>query len=103
VAARVRPKGHAPRRAPLRCYVRPADELDHHPDDAHHSRRQRDRGDEEPERRQREDAHARKWTFDRALETEASLMGLAGLALAVCNDRRVLALPAFTASKRQSS
>jgi hypothetical protein len=38
-----------------------------------------------------------EWEFDRTLETEASLMGLLGLALGVGVDRRLLILPGFTA------
>lgn len=40
----------------------------------------------------------REWDFDRTLETEASIMGLVGLALGVVVDRRLLALPAFVAA-----
>lgn len=40
----------------------------------------------------------REWDFERLVEAEASLMGLAGLALAMTVDRRLLALPGFVAS-----
>lgn len=40
----------------------------------------------------------REWDFERVVEAEASLMGLAGLALAITVDRRLLALPGFVAS-----
>jgi hypothetical protein len=36
----------------------------------------------------------REWDTDRAIELEASLVGLAGLALGALVDRRLLALPA---------
>jgi len=39
-----------------------------------------------------------EWDFERVLETEASLMGLIGLALGLAVDRRLLVLPAFVAS-----
>lgn len=39
-----------------------------------------------------------EWDFDRTLETEASVMGLLGLALGVGVDRRFLVLPAFVAA-----
>ena len=39
-----------------------------------------------------------EWDFDRTVETEASLMGLLGLALGLAVDRRFLALPAFVSS-----
>jgi hypothetical protein len=39
-----------------------------------------------------------EWDFDRTLETEASLMGLFGLALGLTVDRRLLALPGFVAA-----
>ena len=39
-----------------------------------------------------------EWDFERVLETEASLMGLIGLALGLGVDRRLLVLPAFVAS-----
>ena len=35
-----------------------------------------------------------EWDFDRTLETEASIMGLLGLALGLVVDKRLLALPA---------
>lgn len=41
---------------------------------------------------------AAEWDFDRTLETEAALMGLAGLALGVAVDRRLLVLPAFVSA-----
>ncbi len=40
----------------------------------------------------------REWDFDRALETEASLMGLLGLTLGIAVDKRFLVLPGFVAS-----
>ena len=40
----------------------------------------------------------REWPFDRVLETEAALMGLAGLGLGVATDKRLLALPAFVSA-----
>jgi hypothetical protein len=40
----------------------------------------------------------REWTFDRALEAEAALMGLLGLALGVAVDRRLLVLPGFVSA-----
>jgi hypothetical protein len=39
-----------------------------------------------------------EWDFDRTLETEASLMGLMGLALGTAVDKRFLVLPAFVAT-----
>lgn len=39
-----------------------------------------------------------EWSFDRVLETEAALMGLAGLALATAVDRRLLVLPGIVSS-----
>jgi hypothetical protein len=39
-----------------------------------------------------------EWDFDRTLETEASLMGLVGLALGAAVDKRFLVLPAFVAT-----
>jgi hypothetical protein len=39
-----------------------------------------------------------EWDFDRTVETEASLMGLLGLALAIAVDKRFLALPAFVST-----
>jgi hypothetical protein len=39
-----------------------------------------------------------EWDFDRVLETEASLMGLLGLGLAVAADRRLLLAPGVVAS-----
>jgi hypothetical protein len=39
-----------------------------------------------------------EWDFDRTLETEASLMGLLGLALGLAVDRRLLILPAFVST-----
>jgi hypothetical protein len=39
-----------------------------------------------------------EWDFDRAVETEAALMGLLGLGLAVVIDKRFLALTAFVSS-----
>ena len=39
-----------------------------------------------------------EWDFDRTLETEASLMGLIGLALGVAIDKRFLVLPGFVAA-----
>lgn len=39
-----------------------------------------------------------EWDFDRALETEASLMGLLGLTLAVAADKRLLVLPGFVSA-----
>lgn len=38
-----------------------------------------------------------EWDVDRTLETEASLMGLIGLALGMAIDRRFLVLPGFVA------
>jgi hypothetical protein len=38
------------------------------------------------------------WDFDRTLETEASVMGLVGLALGVAVDKRLLMVPAFVAA-----
>lgn len=40
----------------------------------------------------------REWDTDRTIELEASLMGLAGLALGAMVDRRFLALPAMVGS-----
>jgi hypothetical protein len=40
----------------------------------------------------------REWNFDRALEAEAALMGLVGLALGAAVDRRLLVLPGFVAA-----
>jgi hypothetical protein len=39
-----------------------------------------------------------EWDFDRTLETEASVMGLAGLVLGLTLDRRLLVLPGFVAA-----
>lgn len=39
-----------------------------------------------------------EWDFDRTVETEASLMGLVGLALGVAVDRRFLVLPALVST-----
>lgn len=39
-----------------------------------------------------------EWDFDRVLETEASLMGLAGLTLAAVFGRRLLVIPGFAAA-----
>ena len=39
-----------------------------------------------------------EWDFDRTLETEASLIGLIGLALGTAVDRRFLVLPGFVAT-----
>jgi hypothetical protein len=39
-----------------------------------------------------------EWDFNRTIETEASLMGLVGLALGVAVDRRLLILPAFVST-----
>jgi hypothetical protein len=39
-----------------------------------------------------------EWDFDRVLETEASLMGLIGLALGVTLDKRLLVLPGVVAT-----
>jgi hypothetical protein len=39
-----------------------------------------------------------EWDFDRTLETEASVMGLLGVALGLTVDRRLLVLPAFVAA-----
>ena len=39
-----------------------------------------------------------EWDFDRTLETEASLMGLLGLALGAAVDKRLLVLPGFVAA-----
>lgn len=39
-----------------------------------------------------------EWDFDRTLETEASLMGLLGLALGVAVNPRLLVLPGFVAA-----
>ena len=39
-----------------------------------------------------------EWDFDRTVETEASLMGLFGLALGVAVDKRLLVLPAFVST-----
>ena len=39
-----------------------------------------------------------EWDFNRTLETEASLMGLLGLALGVAVDRRLLIVPAFVST-----
>jgi hypothetical protein len=39
-----------------------------------------------------------EWDFDRTLETEASLMGLLGLALGIGVDKRLLVLPAFVST-----
>jgi hypothetical protein len=39
-----------------------------------------------------------EWDFDRTLEVEASLMGLAGLTLGVALDKRFLLLPGFVAA-----
>jgi hypothetical protein len=44
------------------------------------------------------DALDAEWDFERVVETEASLMGLLGLALGLGVDRRLLVLPAFVAS-----
>ena len=38
-----------------------------------------------------------EWDYDRTLETEASLMGLIGLALGVAVDKRLLVLPGLVA------
>lgn len=40
----------------------------------------------------------REWNFDRALEAEAALTGLVGLALGAAVDRRLLVLPGFVAA-----
>lgn len=39
-----------------------------------------------------------EWGFDRTLEAEAALMGLAGLSLGVLVDRRLLVIPGFVAT-----
>jgi hypothetical protein len=39
-----------------------------------------------------------EWDFDRTVETEASLMGLLGLALGIAVDKRFLVLPAFVST-----
>lgn len=39
-----------------------------------------------------------EWDFDRVLEAEASAMGIAGLALALAVDKRLLVLPAFVST-----
>ena len=39
-----------------------------------------------------------EWNFDRALEAEAALTGLIGLALGAAVDRRLLILPGFVAA-----
>jgi hypothetical protein len=39
-----------------------------------------------------------EWNFDRIIETEASLMGLAGLALGIAVDKRFLVLPAVVST-----
>jgi hypothetical protein len=39
-----------------------------------------------------------EWDFDRTLETEASLVGLIGLALGTAIDKRFLVLPGFVAT-----
>jgi sirohydrochlorin ferrochelatase len=39
-----------------------------------------------------------EWDFDRTLETEASLMGLLGLALGVSVNKRFLVVPAFVSA-----
>ena len=39
-----------------------------------------------------------EWDFDRTVETEASLMGLLGLALGIGVDKRFLVLPAFVST-----
>jgi hypothetical protein len=39
-----------------------------------------------------------EWDFDRIVETEASLMGLLGLALALAVDRRLLVAPGLVAT-----
>lgn len=39
-----------------------------------------------------------EWDIDRTLETEASVMGLVGLALGAVVDRRLLVVPAFVAT-----
>jgi len=39
-----------------------------------------------------------EWSFDRTLETEASLMGLLGLALGKAFDKRLLVLPGFVSA-----
>jgi hypothetical protein len=39
-----------------------------------------------------------QWDFDRTVETEASLMGLFGLALGITVDKRFFALPAFVST-----
>ena len=39
-----------------------------------------------------------EWDFDRTVETEASLMGLLGLALGLAVDKRFLVLPAFVST-----
>jgi hypothetical protein len=39
-----------------------------------------------------------EWDFDRTVETEASLMGLLGLALGIAVDKRLLVLPAFVST-----
>ena len=40
----------------------------------------------------------REWNFDRALEAEAAVTGLVGLALGAAVDRRLLVLPGFVAA-----
>ena len=39
-----------------------------------------------------------EWDFDRTVETEASVMGLLGLALGIVVDKRFLMLPAFVST-----
>jgi hypothetical protein len=39
-----------------------------------------------------------EWDFDRTVETEASVMGLVGLALGIAVDKRFLVLPAFVST-----
>jgi hypothetical protein len=39
-----------------------------------------------------------EWDFDRTVETEASLMGLLGLALGISVNKRLLVLPAFVST-----
>jgi hypothetical protein len=39
-----------------------------------------------------------EWNFDRTVETEASLLGLLGLALGIAVDKRLLVLPAFVST-----
>jgi hypothetical protein len=39
-----------------------------------------------------------EWDFDRTVETEASLMGLLGLALGIAVDKRLFVLPAFVST-----